>query len=136
MLFSILLVASCGYALAAGGWPERSVAWTNMIGSVLSLLIALDPSTRWMHGMGAMWLIDLSVCATFLMVAANSDRFWPIWNFGFSIASLMAHLAHALQPELPFMAYFRSEAVWVYPALATMVLGTWQHQRDRRTGIC
>jgi hypothetical protein len=134
LLFSAYLLVACGYACICGGWPERMGVLINVVGSLLSIAIVVIAVKSWHQLMPAMWAVDLGVCASFFLLAIKSDRFWPVWSFAFAIASVMAHLARLLQTNLPFLAYFRSEAIWVYPALAALMIGTWQHRHGKRIG--
>ena len=83
--------------------------------------------------MAGLSLIDLLVTLGFLALAIGSTRYWPIWAFGFSTAGVAAHLARAIQHSVPAMAYFRSEAIWAYPSLAALAIGTWTTHRRTKT---
>ncbi len=136
LFYTACLVASCGYALVCGGRPERLGAAINIGGSVISLLVGMLTPAIWQSAMAGLSAIDLAVALGFLALAIATTRYWPIWAFGFSIAGVAAHLARAIQPAVPAMAYFRSEAVWAYPSLAALAIGTWSTHRRRKTGGC
>jgi hypothetical protein len=135
-VYSACLAASCGYALICGGRPERWGAGINLAGSLVSLLVGLLTPAIWQSAMAGLSLIDLLVALGFLALAIGTTRYWPIWAFGFSIAGVTAHLARVIQPAVPAMAYFRSEAIWAYPSLAALAIGTWSVRRARKTGGC
>ena len=127
------LAITCGYALLCGGWPERLGAGINLAGSAITLFVGLLTPAIWQSVMPGLSLIDLLVAACFLALAIRTTRYWPVWAFGFSIAGVTAHLARAIQPSVPAMAYFRSEAIWAYPSLAALAIGTWSARRRRKT---
>ncbi len=134
LFYTACLIATCGYALWRGGRPERTGAAINLAGSAITLLVGLLTPAIWQSAMAGLSAIDLLVSLAFLALAIGTTRYWPIWAFGFSIAGVAAHLARAIQPEVPAMAYFRSEAVWAYPSLAALAIGTWSAHRRRKTG--
>lgn len=136
LIYTGCLVAICGYALLHGGRPERVGAAINLGGSVVSLLVGLLTPAIWQSAMAGLSAIDLLVALCFLALAIATTRYWPIWAFGFSIAGVTAHLARAIQHSVPAMAYFRSEAVWAYPSLAALAIGTWNAHRRKKTGGC
>jgi hypothetical protein len=132
-IYTACLVGCCGYALACGGRPERWGAGINLAGSMVTLLVGLLTPAIWQSAMAGLSLIDLLVALGFLALAIGTTRYWPIWAFGFSTAGVTAHLARAIQHSVPAMAYFRSEAVWAYPSLAALAIGTWNARRRRKT---
>jgi hypothetical protein len=136
LIYSACLVASCGYALVCGGRPERWGAGINLAGSLVSLFVGLITPAIWRSAMAGLSLVDLVVALGFLALAIGTTRYWPIWAFGFSIAGVTAHIARLIQPTVPAMAYFRSEAIWAYPSLAALALGTWSVHRARKTAGC
>jgi len=136
LIYTACLVAACGYALLCGGRPERLGAGINVAGSVISLLVGLLTPAIWQSAMAGLSAIDLLVALAFLALAIGTTRYWPIWAFGFSMAGVTAHLARAIQQSVPAMAYFRSEAIWAYPSLAALAIGTWNVHRRRKTAGC
>ena len=126
VLFAIYAIGCCAYALLRGGSVERIGAITNMAASVLSIL-AVE-----MDGWGPLNLnlviIDIAVCVVFFILT-SSNRFWPIWAFGFSLASVAANMAQLLPHQEQFIDHYaRSEAIWGWPALAVLVIGTWRYR--------
>lgn len=136
LVYTACLLAACGYALLRGGGPERLGAAINLAGSVVSLAVGLLTPAIWQSAMAGISAIDILVALGFLALAIRSTRYWPIWAFGFSMAGVAAHAARLIQPGVPAMAYFRSEAIWAYPALAALAIGTWNAHRRTKTGDC
>lgn len=125
------MLLSCGYACWCGGWAERGNALITLAAVMISIIAEQDTSTSWRNPMITVWVVDMAVSASFFLIAVKSDRFWPVWSFGFASATVVAHIARLLSPGLPYLVYFRTEGLWAYPALAAMVVGTWSH-RPRR----
>jgi hypothetical protein len=127
ILFSVFAIGCCSYALVRGGTVERIGAITNILGSLLSILAVL--AIGWGSPNFLLLIVDCSVAAAFFALSA-SDRFWPIWAFGFSLGSVAAHVAQMLPGRSPLVDHYaRSEAIWAWPALAALALGTWSYRR-------
>jgi hypothetical protein len=133
VIFRALLVASCGYALWRGRRDERIVALV-CIGAVAASRLAFTPlSVRYTSVEGGLLFIDLAVLAAFISVAIQSRRFWPLWVAGLQLTTSMAHLMKAVDASLLPMAYGAAIALWSYPILIILAIGTWRgHQRRKQ----
>jgi hypothetical protein len=80
-------------------------------------------------------LIDLAVLATFVFVALRSSSFWPLWVAGLQLTSSMAHLMKAVDFQLLPEAYGAAAALWSYPILIILAVGTWRHHRRMQRGL-
>ena len=131
-LFRILLVLSCGYALWRGQRDERLVALV-CLGATLASRIAFSPlSIRYHNVEIGLLAIDASVLAAFIFVALRSPRFWPLWVAGLQLTSSMALLMKAIDETLMPLAYGAAIALWSYPILIILAVGTWrEHHRLR-----
>jgi hypothetical protein len=135
VIFRALLVASCGYALWRGRQDERVVAMV-CIAAVAASRLAFSPlSVRYTSVEGGLLFIDLAVLAAFVFVALRSRRFWPLWVAGLQLTTSMAHLMKAVDESLMPMAYGAAIALWSYPILIILAIGTWRgHQRRKVAG--
>jgi len=73
------------------------------------------------------------VLAAFVFVALRSPRFWPLWVAGLQLTSSTAHLMKAIDEDLLPIAYGAAIALWSYPILIILAIGTWRGQRRVRT---
>jgi hypothetical protein len=128
--YFVLLVLCWVYALLKGGPPERIGATVLAVGSALT--VAIVPS--WVGHSGSVdigvLLVDLVCVAAFAGLALRSDRFWPIWVCALMGAGVLGHLARWYGgPEISTRVYAMSVAIWSYPMLALIALGTFNYQR-------
>ena len=78
-------------------------------------------------------LIDLGVLAAYNVVALKSPRFWPLWVAGLQLTESTSHVMKAIDERLLPMAYGAAIALWSYPILIILALGTWRgHKRRMR----
>jgi hypothetical protein len=132
-VFRALLIASCGYALWRGRSDERIVALVCLVATAASRLAFSPLSVRYTGVETGLLLIDLSVLAAFVFVALKSPRFWPLWVAGLQLTTSMAHLMKAIDESLLPIAYGAAIALWSYPILVILAIGTWRgHQRRKR----
>jgi hypothetical protein len=132
-LFWALLLLSCGYALWRGRSDERAVGLI-CLAATLATRFAVSPiGVRYNSVEGGLLLIDAAVLIGFVAVALRSNRFWPLWVAGLQLTSSTAHLMKAIDERLLPMAYGAAIALWSYPILIILAIGTWRgHRRARR----
>jgi hypothetical protein len=133
--YFVLLVLCWGYALLKGGRPERIGATIIAVGSVFS--VAFMPI--WIDRVEAVeigiLLVDLVCLAAFAALALRADRFWPIWVAALVGVGLLGHLARWYDGfEISMRVYAMSLAIWSYPMLAAIAIGTFNHQRRMAQG--
>ena len=132
IVFRILLLATCGYALWRGRSDERIVALVCLVATIASRLAFSPLHVRYTSIETGLLLIDLGVLAAFVFVALRSPRFWPLWVAGLQLTSSTAHLMKAIDENLLPMAYGAAIALWSYPILIILAIGTWRgHRRPR-----
>jgi len=125
----ILLCASCGYACARGGPPERMVAVLFLGGALASM--ALGPPKSGAFNTLEPGIVGVDTCMFLLLccLALYSSRFWPLAMAGLQGAEVLGHLARLVEhPVLPH-AYFALTVMWSFPMLALLGLATWRHRR-------
>ena len=131
-VFRTLLVASCGYALWRGRGDERIVALVCIAATAASRLAFSPLSVRYSGVETGLLLIDLAVRAAFIFVALRSPRFWPLWIAGLQLTTSMAHLMKAIDESLLPIAYGAAIALWSYPILIILAIGTWRGDMRRQ----
>ena len=129
VIFRTLLIGSCGYAFWRGRSDERIVALV-CLGATLASRLAFSPlAVRYTSVEFGLLLIDLAVLASFIFVALRSQRFWPLWIAGLQLTTSMAHVMKAIDEHLLPIAYGAAIALWSYPILIILAIGTWRGHR-------
>ena len=129
LVFLVLLVGGCGYALFRGGAPERAGAVIFGVGSVLTYVAVTLSPLRFRDVEVWVLAVDAATFAAFLVLALRAERFWPLWMTGLLGVGLVAHLAKLLSPGVVPWAYAVVLSVWSYPMLLLLVLGTRGHRK-------
>jgi hypothetical protein len=131
VLFWLLLVVSCGYALWRGCKYERIAAWV-FIGATLASFLTHSPLPRRYFGLETSDLIvDSAVLMAVVGIALVSDRFWPLWAAGLQLVDSMSHALKAIDANLLPTVYGAAERFWSYPILLILAIGTWRSARRR-----
>lgn len=132
-IYTGLFSASCLYALLRGGAPERAVA-TVMIFGVVATRFVLNPVPRRYYGVETgVFIVDALVLIAFLAIALRANRFWPMGVVMLHGMSVLAHLLKLWDVKLIRAAYLVMLAIWIYPQLLLLVLGTFRHRQRLKT---
>jgi hypothetical protein len=132
ILFLVLWLGCCGFALWRGGAPERIGSAIFLVAAVLSALFQHPKGSRFDSVEVGMLLVDMGVLAGFVLLAVVANRFWPLWMSGMQGVQVFSHLAIALNPEVIPWAYWNAETLWSYPMLVLLFCGTIAHRRRLR----
>jgi hypothetical protein len=73
--------------------------------------------------------VDVAVLCGLLAVALMAERFWPLWLTAFHLLGTTGHIVKMADPSLIRWGYAFIIAVWSYPMLALIAIGTSAHQR-------
>lgn len=130
-LFALLLFACTFYALVRGGLPERIAAVTMFAGCFLTLAVNSPLSVRYASAEIAILAVDAAMLGIFATLALRSDRYWPLWVTALQLLVVLAHVAKLIDPEMLRNGYGFVMAVWSYPQLLAIALGTRAHDRQR-----
>jgi hypothetical protein len=95
-------------------------------------LVFTPLSVRYQRVETGLLLVDLAVLASFVFIALRSRRFWPLWVAGLQLTTSMAHLMKAIDETLLPIAYGAAIALWSYPILIILAIGTWRGHRRMR----
>lgn len=134
ILFWSLCISACAYALLLGGWEGR---WTTVIILLATFATLLANQLLrhfwfdrfWVDTNEAVLLIDLAAFLAMYVIAARSERWWPIWVAAFQLNSVVAHVATTISPRFSAIIYQGYEGMWAIPLLLVLVFGIY---RDRR----
>jgi hypothetical protein len=131
IIFWIVLLVSCGYALWRGRKYERIAAVVFIAATLFSILLRSPLSGRYSGIEISDLVIDSGVLAAVIAIALVSDRFWPLWAAGLQLVDSMSHMLKAVQPGLLPAVYAAAERFWSYPILIILLVGAWrQHRRS------
>lgn len=133
-LFLALLVATCIYAAARGGKPERIAAATYLAGSLLSVSAANEADKLFRGPEFGILAVDLLMVMVFTWLALVSTRFWPMWVCAVIWDETIVHAVRTLAPQVIPAAYLDAQAIWGWMAMLLLIAGIWRHSARRRTG--
>ena len=128
-LFLVLLIACCAYAFVRGGAPERIGMAVYAAGSVLTYVAVSAPPIRFKGVEVGVFIIDVCVLISFIVIALRANRFWPIWVSALQGLGVLGSLAMLLHPRVIPWAYAVVLSIWSYPILLLIAVGTHFHQR-------
>jgi hypothetical protein len=126
VVFNLLLVVVCGYALWRGGAPER-IAAALFAGAAATTFVSMyGYSFRAISGLYL--LVDLALFVAIALLSLWADRFWPLWVAALQLMVLAAHGVRATHPELLPFIYYVATAKLAYPMIMMLAIGTVRHR--------
>jgi len=131
ILFWVLLLVSCGYALWRGRKYERIAALVFIAATVLSILGHSPLRSRYVGIETSDLAVDTAVLLAVVAIALVSDRFWPLWAAGLQLVDSMSHVLRAIDADLVPKVYGAAERFWSYPILLILLIGAWRQHRRR-----
>lgn len=129
ILYFTLLAICWLYAWFKGGPPERIGATILAVGSILSLAARSSAVGRFGSVELGIFLVDVATLIGFLVLALRAKRFWPLWLTALQAVGIAGHAVKLVDSATIPLAYAFILALWSYPMLLVIALGTWQHQR-------
>ncbi len=97
ILYEMILIICCVYALARGGAPERSAAAMMLAASLASLIAQSQPfGGSFLKVQIWFFVIDMLLLIGLFVLALASTRFWPLWLAGLQLLAVIAHLIRAM----------------------------------------
>jgi hypothetical protein len=133
VLFDMLLIACCGYALFRGGAPERIVgaalaaAWLATLSRSGRLVTHVDPSEP-----GGLLIASL-LLIVLVAVALRADRGWPLLIAGLQLAVAGVHFVSLFDSQIDRTSSAALIAMCTYPMSVVLAIGTWRHRRRLAT---
>ena len=135
LLFTVLLIGSCGYAIWKGGAPERVVGASLAAAYIATLMTYSELSVRFVEVEVGTMVVDLALLLALVAVALRADRGWPLLLAGLHLSSVGAHIVKLLDVDMIRVTYALMIAIWSYPMLIALAIGTRRHQlRLKRQG--
>jgi hypothetical protein len=132
MLFWLLLLTACGYALWRGRKYERIAAVVFILATILSIIGHSPLRGRYVEIEASDLIIDTAVLVAVVAIALVSDRFWPLWVAGLQLVDSLSHLMKAIDANLIPEVYGAAERFWSYPILLILLVGVWRQDRRSR----
>lgn len=134
LLFDALLLATCAYALWRGGAPER-IAAGAMVVAYLGTLASYGPlASRFAQVETGVLIVDTVLLIVLVTVALKADRAWPMALAALQLDSVGVHLTRVLDLQMIRVTYALMLAMWSYPMLLLLAVGTWRHCRRSGRG--
>ena len=130
IFFMLLLCGSCGYALWKGNRDARIVAVTCLVAAFASIPAAAYGSVE-----TTVLIVDVLVLASFLYVALQSDRFWPLWIAGLHVTTMIGHALKLMSGDLVPIAYAVALRFWAYPELIILAVAVWRHNHRQASRL-
>jgi hypothetical protein len=132
IIFVLLLIVCGAYASIWGGRTGRAGAAIFLCATILSS-VAATANPDWTSTSYGVFSVDAGCMLALCLLALASDRYWPIWAFGFQIVAVATHIATMWAPDIVPKAYQAILAFWSIPILAVMVIGTKLDQMASKT---
>jgi hypothetical protein len=128
-IFYAIFALCVGYALAKGGPPERTGAAIMVVAYLLSSILLSAPSGRFGSVELGIFYVDLAILIAFIVLALRAERYWPLWVAALQIIGVGGHLVKLVDLGTVRGAYAFLLAVWSYPQLLLLAIGTYRHQQ-------
>ena len=128
ILFWMMIVGACAYAVILGGWEGR---WTAgiFVGASLASLVALKVvHIHWHKTNMTMMGVDLATLIALYVVAAKSRHWWPVWVVAFQLNAVASHFAALISQDFSVSVYRNYTGLWAVPCALVMIIGIF---RDR-----
>ena len=126
--FIFALVLCTLYAGINGGRTGRAGAAIFIVATLLSAAAAeMNPS--WATTSYGLFAVNGGCLLARIVLALNSNRYWPIWAMGFQTVAVATHMATLWIPGFVPKSYQALLSFWAIPILWVMVMGT---RKDRQ----
>lgn len=130
VVFYVVQIAACWFALRCGGMPERLVAVALMAAAIATSVLSAM-SARVYHTVETFLIVDIALLILMMAIAAVANRFWPIWLSALHLVAIAVHGVKAYDPSLVPWIYAGAVTKMAYPIIALLVVGTERHRRRR-----
>ena len=128
-VFYAILLLCCLYAAVKGGGPEKVGAAIFVLSSIASTIVASSPAIRFGTVEVGVFIVDASMLLALLGLAIKAERLWPLWVAGLQAVEVAGHAVKLIDSSVIRLAYAFILALWAYPMLLLLVIGTWNHHR-------
>jgi hypothetical protein len=129
-MFLVAMVVVSGAAFLRGGHDEKAAAASILLAAVATPFVVSQSFGGPERGIV---FVDVALFGALLLIAMRSAAFWPLWAAGFQLCGVAVHVAAAKSPHMLPAAYADTMAIWAYPVMASVLIGT-VVEGDRRRG--
>ena len=135
ILFWLLALLSCLYAIVLGGRDGRWAAMMIIAASVLTVPAA-QMGRAWGELETARLAVDIGLLLGFYTLMLRSRRYWPIWMTGFHLVAVVTHLSVIIAPGFTPHIYRALQSFWAIPVLLALLAGVEMDRRaEARNGL-
>ena len=127
----LALPTLCTFAWFRGGVTERRVATALMI-AVLATIAGPLVGSKFQGPNWGVIVVDVVLLVVLVVIARHSTRFWPIWAAASQLGGCLAHLPAIMNPAIPKHLYGATQPFWIWPLMASLLIGTIATHRYRR----
>ena len=127
-LYYAVLLITVAVAVRRGGPLERGAAYTALIASVLTSLVA--PAPTWTSIEYNIFFIDVLVLRSFWFIALKTQRFWPYWITGWQLIAIFGHIQKMMFPEILARPYSLLSIYISYPILLLILYASGSSRRS------
>lgn len=129
ILYYLLLLGTCSYALWRGKVDARIVAAFFFVGNFATIALRSNPGGGYSSVEPGIFAVDVICFLAFTYAAIISDRFWPLWVSGLQLTTSFAHVLKLIDSSLLPLAYAAALRFWGYPILIILAVGVWRGQK-------
>ena len=126
-LYYIVLLVTVIVALRRGGPLERWAAYTALIASVCTTVLA--PAPEWTNIEATIFIIDIVALASFWCIALKTKRFWPYWITGWQLIAIFGHVQKLMFSEILARPYALLSMYISYPILFVILYASGSTRR-------
>jgi hypothetical protein len=127
-----ILLLTVAVAMWRGGYMERWAAYTALIASVCTTVLA--PAPDWSHIEYSIFAIDIVALASFWFIALKTQRFWPYWITGWQLIAIFGHLQKLMFSEILARPYALLSMYISYPILFVILYASGSTKRTGNAG--
>lgn len=131
VLFNILLIVTCGYALVRGGAPEQAAAIMLFTAAAATLALNLVAPLVFENLESGVLVIDCVLLAGLIVLSLYADRYWTLWLAALHAFAVAVHLARAANPHLLPFVYLVAAGLMSVPMQLGLVWATWRHHKRK-----
>lgn len=133
IIFDVLLLLSCSYAVIMGGGAEKAGSIMLVTAALLSWFATLASAAPYVRMELTIALIDIGLFAGLCFLALIADRYWPLWLTSMQLVTISSHPAFGIADQKIPIAYAVASTIWAYPMLFLLAIGTYRYRVRTRT---
>lgn len=114
-----VLLLTVAVAMKCGGRLERWAAYTALLASIFTSILA--PNPKWTDIESLIFAIDIFALMSFWFIALKTKRFWPYWITGWQLIAIFGHVQKLMFPEILERPYALLSMYISYPILFVII---------------